>query len=496
MPGLNFVITIAAILVILLLVMSTAATLYRKEPPNTALIVFGGKGQKSTDGQMVGSKVLVGGGTVVWPWVQSTRTLSLQQIAVDVLDSKVPAKNNVRVNVDAVAFVKVGETTEMINTAAQQFLDNFDAIKTNSQHVLQTHLRSIVATMDVDALIHDHEGFQQNVANRSKPELESMGLRLISFNVRDITDDSGYIEALGKPAIAQTLRDAAIAEANADQSSRTQVAAATQAAREAELKAEIAIAEATKSKEVQVAGFKNESDTARATAENAFALQDADIKKELATRNGAVAIEQARQDALAAEQSITVARNRQQADVVIPANADKEAAIAKAEGTKQATILAASADAEKTSLTGKADADKARAVGIAEADVIKAQKLAEAEGEQQLAAARSANDAVNLQQFMIEQFFSYRTEAAKYQADAIGKFGSKVSITQIGGGSGNGHVLGGPEEIASFLTKLNAESEALTGLNLKQLTVQLGDLIKGLKTTRSDMPSGDVPTNP
>ena len=139
-PGGGFILAVVAILVIALLVMRMAAALYRKEPPNTALIIYGGKGHRVDGGAVVSSRVLVGGGALVWPWIQSTKTLSLQQIAVDVMDQQVPAKNNVRVNVDAVAFVKVGETTEMINTAAQQFLDNFDAIKANSQHVLQLSL--------------------------------------------------------------------------------------------------------------------------------------------------------------------------------------------------------------------------------------------------------------------------------------------------------------------------------------------------------------------
>ncbi|MHB8621395.1 MAG: flotillin family protein [Chloroflexota bacterium] len=496
-PGGGFILAVVAILFILLLAMRMAAALNRKEPPNTALIIYGGKGRRVEGGATVSSRVLVGGGALVWPWIQATKTLSLQQIAVDVLDQQVPAKNNVRVNVDAVAFVKVGETTEMINTAAQQFLDNFDAIKTNSQHVLQTHLRSIVATMDVTELIHDHEGFQTNVANRSKPELESMGLRLISFNVRNITDDNGYIEAMGKPAIAQTLRDASIAEAEAQQSSRTKVAEANRLARESELQAEVAIADAQKQKDVQVAGFKRDADTALAEADNALALKQADIDKDLATRNGAAAIEQARQAALAAEQAITVAKNKQQAEVVIPANAEKEAAIAKAEGNKQATILQATADAEKTTLTGKAEAEKTKAVGLADADVVQATKTAEAEGEQRLAAARSANDAVNLQQYFIEQFFGYRTKAAEYNAEAIGRFGSKVSITQIGGSSGDGHMLGGPQEVARFLASLNAESEAMTGMNLRELMVQFADFLKSFRTQAEvkPAPEGTPPAN-
>lgn len=455
-------------------------SLYHKVPPNTAMVVFGGRR----------TPPVIGGGRVIIPGLQSTKELSLELVTFEVPEPNVPTLKGVKVNVNAVAQVKVGSEGIMLNTAVEQFLDSgIDGIKAASQHVLAAHLWSIVAGMTVEDLLRKRESFQTEVTNQSEAEMKKMGIQIISFNVREITDDNGYIENLGRAAIAEMKRDASIAEAEATQESRIRVANANQAATESEMKAEIAIGDATKDKDVQIAEFQEKSQAAKAKSENAYALQDAEIKNELAIKNGAVKVTEQQQAALAEAESVNVSRQRAQADTVIPAQAAQEKAKADAEALKieagaqaEKTKLEAGANAERVKLEAGAEAEKTRKTGEAAADATKAKLLAEAEGQRELAAALSANEGANLRKLSLELAAEVmKVQAAEY-GSALGQFGSKISVTQIGSGNGSGgKLMGILQEFPELLAILNANSNALAGKNLGELAQTLFGLLAGVK---------------
>ena len=489
-PSVSTIITAVVIIAVLLLIVRTLASLYQKVPPNQALVVFGGRrGAK-------GFAIIKGGGTIVWPFFESTKTMSLELMSLEIQSSEANSKQGVKLTVDAIAQVKISGVDAILNAAAEQLLSKTPPqIQEIARESLQGHLRGIIATMTVEQIYQEREVFQTHVADQAKADLANMGLEIISFTVRVISDAHGYMEALGKPRIAQVLRDAAVAEADADRETKQKVAAATQAAREAELSAEVAIASATRDKDVQVAQFQAVSKTEQAKADKAYDLQKADINAQLATREGAVAIEKQKQAALAAAQAIQVAQNEQQANVVVPAQARKEQQIAEAGGKAEAVKLAAGGDAEairlkaiaeaeRTRVTGTAEGEKLQALGQGEAAATQAKLLAEAEGQQKLAEARAANDQVNLRQFTIEQYFKTQLGIGTAMAEALEQVGAKISFTQIGSGNGDGNngMVALLKQFPELAATLNAQSKALAGKDLGQVLETISNLIRMGKT--------------
>lgn len=479
-----FVWAAIAFLIIGLLILRGIAKLYQKVGPNQVLIVFGR-----------GMRLVRAGGTIVVPFFETTKLFSLEQMKLPIKEAGIPSKEKIKVNVEAIAIVKVKGEDANIKTAAEQFLSKTLAeIMDSATQVLQAHMRGIVATMDVVSLIGDRATFQAEVATQSSKEMLAMGLEIVAFNVSNITDDEGYIEALGQPALAEVKNAAAVAQAAATQATRVAEAAADQAGKQAELDRDLAVAQRDKEVKVQRAEFNRETAQAEATAEKAHDLRDAELQKQLNELRGAAAIEQQKQDALVAAEKVIVTTNNAKAEKVVPAEAERQAAIATAEGKKQQTVLEAegdaeatkaraSAQAEQTRVNGQAEGEKLKAIGMGEADATRATLTAQAEGEKDLSDARSANDAVNLQELAIRLWFSTALESNKAFADAIGELGSKINFTQIGNGSGsNGH---NGNMLSDFLMKtpelaamLNAQTQALGGMSLQETVERVVALVK------------------
>jgi flotillin len=94
---------------------------------------------------------------------------------------------------------------------------------------MEGHLRAILGTMTVEDIYQNRDAFASKVQEVAAGDMANMGLGIVSFTIRDIRDGQGYLEALGKPRIAQVKRDAVIAQAEADRDSMIRSAQATQA---------------------------------------------------------------------------------------------------------------------------------------------------------------------------------------------------------------------------------------------------------------------------
>lgn len=494
-----FVWAAIAFLVIGLLVLRGIAKLYQKVGPNQVLIVFGR-----------GMRLVRAGGTIVVPFFETTKLFLLEQMKLPIKEAGIPSKEKIKVNVEAIAIVKVKGEDASIRTAAEQFLSKtLTEIMDSATQVLQAHMRGIVATMDVVDLIGNRAAFQELVATQSTKEMLAMGLEIVAFNVSNIADDEGYIEALGQPALAEVKKAAAVAQATATQATRVAEAAADQAGKNAELDRDLNVAQRDKDVKVQRAEFDRETAQAQATAARAHDLQNAEIERDLATKNGAVAIEKQRQSALAAEQEIVVTTNQQKAQQVVPAEAAREAAIATAEGQKRQTVLAAEGEAEatqaraaaeaaKTEVLGKAEGTKREAEGkgaasaeramleakSGEAEAIRATLTAQAEGERLLADARSANEGVNMTIELARIHYGAIVDSNKAFADAIGELGGRINLTQIGT-SGNGHsgnmLTDFLKQVPELGAVLNAQTNALAGMSLGDTLEAIGSLVKSGK---------------
>ena len=208
-------VAIAGIVVVIFIFIAVWAGRYTKVGPNQVLIVSG-RIHRFTDGegkaQVRGFRVVKGGGTFIMPVIERADLLSLELLTIDVQTPEVYTSAGVPLKVDGVAQIKVKGDDVSVATAAEQFLSKkTDDIKNIAMQTLEGHLRAILGTMTVEDIYRNRDAFAAKVQEVAAGDLANMGLTIVSFTIRDIRDSQGYLDALGKPRVAQVKRDATIA---------------------------------------------------------------------------------------------------------------------------------------------------------------------------------------------------------------------------------------------------------------------------------------------
>ncbi len=415
---------IAGLVVLLLLTVLLILTRYKVAGPNEAFIITGRKGHEirnpqtgriSTD--MSGQKVVMGGGVFVVPFVQKKATLDLSSRRIPVQIRGAVSGQGIKLNLDAVAIVKVGGTEDSIRAAAQRFLSQQGEIETFTQEVLAGALRSIVGSLSVEQIIRDRAAFAQRVADESEVSLTGQGLVLDAFQIQDITDDGSYLADLGRPEAAKVGQLAAIAEANA-----------RQAAEQARIVSEQEIAISQRQYVIKQAEIKAETDAALAQAAASGPLAQADRDQAILTEQEKVAVRQA---ALKERQLDTEVRKPADANryrVETEAQGRRNSAILEAEARKVAAIAAAEADAEKARLTG--EGEKSRRSALAEAEAIEGAKRGEAEKARRVAeadATRAEGEATAAATLATGQA---EAQAMEQRADAYARY-NEAAVLQM-----------------------------------------------------------------
>src|SRR4051794_21097030 len=168
--------------------------MFRKVGPNQALIIYG----------FGGTKVVVGGGRVIWPMVQQGRELSLELMSFDVAPQQdLYTKQGVAVNVEAVAQIKVKSDEVSIMTAAEQFLNKEPAEREALiRLVMEGHLRGITGQLSVEEIVKDPEMVADRMRSNVAEDVSKMGLAVVSFTIKEVRDKNEYILNMGKPDIA------------------------------------------------------------------------------------------------------------------------------------------------------------------------------------------------------------------------------------------------------------------------------------------------------
>src|SRR5580704_10951156 len=237
---------------------------YTKVGPNQVLIVSGRK-HTLEDGSQVGFRIVKGGGTFVLPIFEKVDLLSLELLTIDVQTPEVYTSKGVPVKVDGVSQIKVKGDDVSIRTSAEQFLGKSqDEIRNIATQTLEGHLRAILGTMTVEEIYQNRDAFASKVQEVAAGDMANMGLGIVSFTIRDIRDSQGYLDALGKPRIAQ---------AEADRDAMIRSAQATQAGQEAKYVADTRIAEAQRDYQSNVAQYQAAVNQKKAEADLAYDLQ-------------------------------------------------------------------------------------------------------------------------------------------------------------------------------------------------------------------------------
>jgi flotillin len=391
---------ILLIAVAFVVVVWAMASRYKKIPPNQVGIFYGRKYKYLTaDGRLQsrGFRVVAGGGSLLWPIIEHFQPMSTAVSQVEIDEHDIPNKDNVKISARGVATYKIETTEESLHNAAAAFLGKSDEeLARIVRNILQGHLRSIIGKLNINEILRDRDAFNKNVVEESTEELRRLGIQIITLVIQDVTDEYGYIDALGKQSVAEAIRDANIKTAQAEAETKKKVSDAN---READIQVAgnaIQVAQAERDRDVKKAQFRTMADTERAKAEQAFGIALAEQEKTLKVR-------QAERDAAEKEAQIEVqmkeaARKEQELAAtvvklaeanrtkqVIEAEAAKQVAVTNAEAAREAAIRRADGEKQARVYEGEGEASKTKAVMLAQAEgeaaKTKQALLAEAEGE-------------------------------------------------------------------------------------------------------------------
>ncbi len=334
---------------------------YKRCPSNRVLVIYGKTGGGNA------AKCVHGGAAFVLPLVQDYEYLSLEPIQIEIPLKGALSMENIRVNVPSVFTVAVGTDMITMQNAAIRLLGlTTQEVKQQAGDIIFGQLRQVIASMKIEDINRDRDKFLENIQKSLEPELQKIGLVLINVNITDITDESGYIEAIGRKAASTAIQQAKVDVA--EQEKRGQIGVA-----EAERERAVSVANATKLREIG---------TREATREQAIRV--AQLEKERSVGEQSALLEQ---EALIKEtqrqQAIRIAElDRDQKVGEQQAAFEREARIAEAERDKRVRL----ADANASAVTGEAvaqatvaDAQATLAVRKAEAYQVSETKKREAE---------------------------------------------------------------------------------------------------------------------
>lgn len=391
---------------------------YRIGKPDEALIVTGSFLGKE------GIKILKNSGTFVIPIVQKAHKLSLLTHKLEIGTPEVYTEQGVPILASATVLVKVGNSVESIKTAAEQYLGkSTQELEDEAQEVLEGHLRAILGTMTVEAIYKNRDDFAEQVQEVASTDLRKMGLEIVSFTIKDVTDPNGYLDALGRPQIAEVKKNAEVAESNALRETRIKQAENEQLAQHEEIRRKTEIAEATKEMQLKQAQYKQEQDVAVAKAEQVATGEK--MKVRLIEQEKNIEIQEKQAELSEKELNATVRKKAEADKYVIEQNAlaEKAREIAKAE-----------ADAEKIRLAAEAEAQRVEKLGAAEADKISKVGQAEAESKEKMALAlQKLNEAGILMEFIkVLPAIAKEVNAPISNIDKVVSFGGGDGLHEMG----------------------------------------------------------------
>lgn len=483
---------VAAFLFVFFMFVGIWASRYTKVGPNQVLVISGRKHRIiDPDGtaREVGFRIVKGGGVFVWPVYEKVDILSLELLTIDVQTPEVYTSKGVPVLVDGVAQIKVKGDDISIATAAEQFLSKgVEEIKNIATQTLEGHLRAILGTMTVEDIYQNRDAFASKVQEVAAGDMANMGLGIVSFTIRDIRDKQGYLDALGKPRIAQVKRDAQIAQAEADRDAMIKSSQAVQAGQEAKFVADTKIAEAQRDYSMNVANYQASVNEKKAQADLAYDLQKYKTGQLVKAEEVQVAIVEKQKQIELQQQEILRRQRELEANVQKPADAEryKVETLANARRFQLETEAAGSAAASKA--TGFASADVAKATGIAEAEAQKAKGLAEAaiiEAQGKATAEAMRMKAESFKQYneaaVVEMIIRVLPEVAGKISEPLAKTEKMVIINSGNGTGGGASKLTG--DVTQIVAQLPPVIESLTGIKFEKLIEQVPALRKAAADT-------------
>ena len=412
------------LIVFVLVIFGTLAAFamrYKRCPSDKILVIYG----KTTGGRS--SRCIHGGAAFVWPLIQAYQFLDLTPIPIDIKLEGALSQQNIRINTPSTFTVGIATEAGIMENAAERLLGlSLNDIQQLAQDIIFGQMRVVIATMPIEEINADRDKLIENISNGVEVELRKVGIRLINVNIQDVTDESGYIDALGKEAaaraineakvqVAQKERDGEIGKAQAEREQRIEVSSAQATAVEGENKAKITVANSDADRRKQEA----EAERIAAAAEKVQAAQ---------ALEEAYASEEAAERARAQKEQAT-----QYANVVVPAEIDKARIETLAE-----------AEAEKTRRLKQGQADGLKSMMDAEAAGIMAILQKKAQGLGDIVSSCTGDPQLAMMMMVAEQL----PKLVEEQVKAISSL--KIDSVTVWDGGSNG----GKTQTADFLSGL------------------------------------------
>lgn len=421
---------IALIVIVIVLLFASVLlmflTRYKKCPSDKIMVIYG-KISSNKDGTYRSSKCIHGGAAFVVPVIQAYSYLDLTPISISVDLRNALSRQNIRIDVPSRFTVGISTEPGVMQNAAERLLGlKLAEIQELAKDIIFGQLRLVVATMNIEEINTDRDKFLDQISRNVEGELKKIGLRLINVNLTDITDESGYIVALGKEAAAKAINDAKISVAEADKLGS------------------IGEAQARKDQRISVSMADSEAIKGENEAKAQIASSQAQLKEKEAEAQRRVVVAEKVQSAKALEESYLAQREAETVRATLEKATQEADIIVKMEIEKRRKELEAEAIAEQIRRKAKGDADAIYAKMEAEARGAKEVLINQAEGIANVvkAAGGDPNDAMRIMiADKIETLVATQVEAIK---------NIKIDkITVWDGANGNGNT-----STANFLSGL------------------------------------------
>jgi flotillin len=295
------------------------------------MLIFAGSSQTTSDGRQIGYRLVKGGSSLRIPLLEEALRMDLTNITIDLRVVNAYSKGGIPLTVEGVANIKVAGEEPTIHNAIERLLGKTrPEIEQLAKDTLEGNLRGILASLTPEQVNEDKMAFAKSLLDEAEDDLEQLGLVLDTLQVQNISDDVGYLESSGRQQRAELLRDARIAEAEAQSESTIQAAENEKITALKRVDRDIAIAQAEAERRIQDALTKRQAVIAEA---------EADIASEIARAQAEVPVQRER---------IKQVTQQLQADVVVPAEAACKRAMAEAQGAAASILEVGKAQAAST----------------------------------------------------------------------------------------------------------------------------------------------------
>lgn len=440
--------------ILALIIIGIIMTGYVKASTDEMIIISGFRGDP---------RFVTGRATIKIPFLERKDRLTLKVVKIDVKTQKpVPTNEFIDVSVDSVVVAKISDDPEDIKLASQNFLNkDEDYIMEMVMDVLEGNIREIIGTMTLRDMISDRQAFADKVEKNAVPDMQKMGIEIVSFNVQNFWDENGIIADLGVENTAKIKRDASIVRAESERDVKIAQARANKQSNDEEVKSRQEIAEKQHELNIKTAELKQNADTKQAEADAAYEIQKEHQRKTIEIASAEANLARQEKEIELQERQVRIEEQKLDATIKKKAEADSYARSKAADAELYEITNKAKSEIERAKanrITKEEDAIGIKAISLAEADGIKAKGLAEAEGINKKAEAMAKMKEASV----LEMYFKALPEIAKNIASPLN---SVDKITMYGEGNTAKLI----EDITKATTQVSSGLSEGLGVDMKSM---------------------------